>query len=119
MKKMWWNKLFFGMLIFPVALHGQSADSSQRNDIDKRRLRIFAIGAATVYGGAMAGLNKLWYESNGQTSFRFFNDNQEWKQVDKMGHFFSAFHISHGTSGILKSFHVPDKKSDLIGAITG
>jgi len=107
------------MLIFPFALHGQSPDSSRSNDLNKRRLRIFTVGAVAAYGGAMAGLNKLWYENNGQTSFHFFNDNPEWKQVDKAGHFFSAFHISHGTSGLLRSFNVPQQKSDLIGALTG
>ena len=30
--------------------------------------------------------------------FDFFNDNGEWKQVDKIGHFYSTYYFSYGTS---------------------
>jgi uncharacterized protein YfiM (DUF2279 family) len=43
----------------------------------------------------------------------------EWKQVDKIGHFYSAFYFSYATSRALQWCAVPERKSDLIGAITG
>jgi hypothetical protein len=60
----------------------------------------------------------LWYSGDDRTSFHFFNDNAEWKQVDKFGHFYTAFHISHGTSRVLRGLGVRGKRSNLIGALT-
>ena len=104
-------------VLLPAISNGQSVDTSQSAS-DKRKLRRVAIGAGVIYTGAMVGLNQLWYADNGHTSFRFFNDNREWKQVDKLGHFYAAFHISDGSSRVLKSMNVEERKANLIGAAT-
>ncbi len=75
--------------------------------------------SSAAYGVTLFGLNQLWYQNADQQSFRFFNDNREWKQVDKMGHFFSGFYFSYGTSRALKWCNIPNRKADLAGAITG
>lgn len=67
----------------------------------------------------MVVLGHAWYSDAPRTSFHFFNDAPEWKQMDKAGHFFSAFHLSDNSSALLRSCNVPKRKSDVIGAITG
>src|SRR5690606_33891044 len=114
---MYWNKKYLLLLFLPLALQGQPKDSALHNT--NRKLRTWTVGAAVVYGTALVGLNQLWYKNSERTSFHFFNDNAEWKQVDKLGHFYSAFHISHGTSRILKSQNIRPSRADLIGALTG
>ncbi|MBT1687340.1 YfiM family protein [Fulvivirgaceae bacterium PWU37] len=106
------------LLLFLVSISGFSqVDSAQH--VNKRRLRGLVIGGAAAYGVTLAGLNHLWYTDTHRQSFRFFNDNAEWKQVDKLGHFYSAFYFSDGTSRALQACQVPARKADLWGALTG
>lgn len=87
--------------------------------INKKRLNRFIVGSSVAYGTSLVVLNHLWYKDSKQQSFQFFNDNAEWKQVDKLGHFFSAFYLSAATSSVLQHCDVPARKSDLAAAITG
>ncbi|GIZ08801.1 DUF2279 domain-containing protein [Flavobacterium sp. UMI-01] len=48
-----------------------------------------ALGTATL-----VGLNQLWYADYPRSKFHFINDNQEWLQMDKLGHGYSAYHLS-------------------------
>lgn len=45
----------------------------------------------TVGGGSLLYLNQAWYKEHKSGTFHFFNDNQEWLQVDKVGHAFSTY----------------------------
>ncbi len=92
-------------------------DSSQH--VNKKRLRTFAVASGTAYGLTFIGLNELWYKDSVKQSFHFFNDNAEWKQVDKIGHFYSAFYLSYGTSSALSWCGVQKRKADLWGSLTG
>ena len=53
-----------------------------------------AIGG-TIYGSAVIGLNQIWYAESERGNFRFFNDWNEWRHVDKMGHSFTAYNYSN------------------------
>lgn len=86
---------------------------------DRGRLNTFIIGGAAAYGITLVGLNELWYKGNGQEAFHFFNDNREWKQVDKVGHFYSSFYLSYATARTLRWAHLPARKADLAAALTG
>lgn len=56
--------------------------------------RNWLITQGVIYAGSMAELYYLWYKDYPQTNFHFFNDNSEWLQMDKMGHFFSSYYLS-------------------------
>jgi hypothetical protein len=106
----------FVVLFFTQNVYCQ-ADSTQH--VNKKRLRTFAIASGTAYGLTLIGLNELWYSDHQKQAFHFFNDNAEWKQVDKLGHFYSAFYLSYGTSSALSWCGVKQRKADLWGAVTG
>jgi hypothetical protein len=95
------------------------AQHQDTTTINRQRLTKFVLISSTAYGVTLVGLNSLWYTNSPHQSFRFFNDNDEWKQVDKVGHFTSAFYLSYGTSSALKWCNLPAKKSNFIGAVTG
>jgi len=110
---------FIGAIIFwPYTLFAQ-ADSTEIPAINRKKLKTYIITASVAYTGSMVGLSELWYKDSQRQSFQFFNDDAEWKQVDKIGHFYSAFHLSHINSHFLRRCNVPPRKSDLIGALTG
>lgn len=41
----------------------------------------------------MTGLYQLWYKDYDLEGFHFFDDHAEWMQMDKVGHFASAYYI--------------------------
>lgn len=111
------NRLCGAFFLFvPVLLFAQPADSSK---VESKRLTLFIAGSSVAYGVTLVGLNELWYSNNPHQSFHFFNDNAEWKQVDKLGHFYSAFYLSHGSSSALRWTGVKSSKADLIGSLIG
>lgn len=75
------------------------------------------IGSAAAYGVALYGLNELWYSKNSHQSFTFFNDNAEWKQVDKVGHFYSAFYLSYAGDAALRWAGVKERKAAWIASL--
>jgi hypothetical protein len=87
--------------------------------VNKKRLSTFIIGSSIAYGATLIGLNELWYKDSQRQSFQFFNDNAEWKQVDKIGHVYSSFYFSYGLSRALQWCDVKPRKADLTAALTG
>ena len=108
---------FLLILLSTLKVSSQSTDSVQT--INKKRLRTFIAVSGATYGLTMVGLNQLWYSDSQKQAFHFFNDNAEWKQVDKLGHFYSAFYLSYGTSSALSWCGVKQSKADLWGSLTG
>ena len=53
-----------------------------------------AIGA-TAYTGLMIGLNEAWYADYERSEFHLFNDWGEWNNMDKMGHWYTAYTYSN------------------------
>lgn len=104
---------------FAVRLWAQQIDTTADEGVKNRRLRTVVIVGAATYGAGLAGLSHLWYKESSRQSFSFFNDVNEWKQVDKVGHLFSAFYLSYGTEKLLQWSGVPDDKTALPAAVAG
>jgi hypothetical protein len=84
-----------------VSLAVYSQDSipyhSLRTDtiaIKKDRLAAVLSVQGALYLGSLGGLYFLWYKNYPQSSFHFFNDNNEWLQMDKCGHATTSYYIS-------------------------
>lgn len=105
------------ILLFAVILP-LSSFSQTDSIINKRKLIIASTSVGVAYTASMIVLGNAWYDDAPKQSFHFFNDAPEWKQMDKAGHFFSAFHVADNASMVLRSCNVSGKKSDIIGAIT-
>src|SRR5687767_1410367 len=94
--------ILFIVLCFPLVSAGQVSGTDSIPPVNHKRLRNLTIISGTVYAVTLVGLNQLWYKDSEKQSFHFFNDNAEWKQVDKVGHFYSAFYLSYGASSALR-----------------
>jgi len=106
------------LLIFLMFL-GRGLAQDTTAQVDKKKLNRLIVVSSVTYGVSLVALNYLWYDDAEKQSFQFFNDNDEWKQVDKLGHFYAAFHLSAVTSHALQRCNVPVRKSDMVAAITG
>lgn len=98
-----------------IPLHGQQDTSSVR----VKHRGIYIAGVAAVYGGGLFALNKLWYEGSERLAFHFFDDLPEWQQVDKLGHFYTAFYASAAAHSALRYIGTPSEKAIWYGAMTG
>ena len=77
-----------------------------------------AVGVSTIgYGTALFSLNELWYKQYPRTSFHFFNDAEEWLQMDKAGHLFSAYFEADWSHGIVRWTGVKRTPSIWAGAL--
>lgn len=69
--------------------------------------------------GGTAAIYQLWYRDYGTGSFRFFNDNPEWLQMDKAGHAYTAYQLSALGHGLMRWSCLPEKHAVWLGAMHG
>ena len=106
---------FLGSLLLPFQIiHAQ--DTSQYF-FDKPTKK-FAIYTGGVYAVSMLGLNQLWYKDYQQSKFHLFNDNDEWLQVDKVGHFYSSYVLTSLSSEFLQGIENEKKRAFVAGGTT-
>jgi hypothetical protein len=108
--------LLYGTLAQAQPIAHSTKDTNQ---INHSRLRTLVIGSSALYGAGLIGLNELWYKNSPRQRFSWFDDSQEWKQVDKVGHFYSAYHFSLGASKAFRWTGLSQKKSVFWGAMVG
>ncbi len=86
----------------------------------KRKLLTGMIAAEGVTAlASLGGLYVLWYKDYPQSSFHFFNDNNEWLQTDKLSHSASAYNISRISYDLFRWPGVEKKKAAWYGGATG
>lgn len=81
--------------------------------LNKNRLKTVAISEAAIGAITLAGLNQVWYADYPRSGFHFINDNNEWLQMDKAGHVFSAYHLGSFGANALQ-WAGSSRKSQLI-----
>ena len=90
-------------------------------DQKQKNKTIFKLASvnAVLYGGTMFGLYQAWYKNYPQSNFQIFNDWDEWQQMDKIGHVYSAYTMSKIGMELWLQNGMDRKKSIWIGGITG
>ena len=112
-------KVLLSILISFTLLLNNNFAQEDSSGVNKKRLNTIIITGATLYTGSLIALNNAWYKDQGMGNFHFFNDNAQWNQVDKVGHMYTAYHISRiGTKSLLWA-NVPSKKAHIYGALIG
>lgn len=84
----------------------------------KRKNAVF-ITEAVLASGALIGLNQLWYANYPKSKFHFINDNSEWLQMDKVGHFYSSYQMGRLGSEMLEWSGASKKDQLLYGSGLG
>lgn len=82
--------------------------------------RLFAIAGlhAALWTGSYIALDKTWYAQYPRSSFHFFNDNDEWEQMDKFGHAWTAYNVGRVSGEMWAWTGLPRKKSVIYGGIS-
>ncbi len=85
----------------------------------KRRLIGLSVGFGVGYAASLVALNHIWYSQDTRSSFQFHDDLLYWNQMDKAGHFYTAFHQSRAGIDALRWAGVQEKKAIWIGGMLG
>lgn len=85
----------------------------------KKRQNTVFLSEAIVASAALIGLNQVWYADYPQSHFHFINDNSEWLQMDKIGHFYSSYHLGRAGAELLHWSGASKKSQLLYGAPLG
>ena len=94
-------------------------DSFTTYPYNKKRIHLVTAANIIGYGGALVGLNAIWYAKYPRSSFHFFNDDNEWQQMDKVGHVYSAYSESRATMELWRWAGLSGKKSIWLGGLSG
>ncbi|WP_452596972.1 DUF2279 domain-containing protein [Pontimicrobium sp. MEBiC01747] len=87
--------------------------------LHKPRRNAVVITEATAGGLTLLGLNQLWYSDFERSKFHTINDNNEWLQMDKLGHTFTAYQVGRIGADVLHWSGVNKKDQLLYGATLG
>ncbi len=87
-------KLLLVFLLLGSNLKGQIGFEkfiTPADTFNQKRFTTSAIFAGSTYTAFSIGLYNVWYRQYPQSEFHFFNDWNEWNNMDKMGHFYTAY----------------------------
>ncbi|MBX9851241.1 MAG: YfiM family protein [Cytophagaceae bacterium] len=114
--------IVYSLLLFTgsslQAQHDSSAVSVSYSN-HKRRIALVAGGTGALYASSMTGLYFLWYKDYPQSRFHFFNDNNEWMQMDKLGHLTTGYYLGKLGIEAMKWSGMKRKKAIWIGGLSG
>jgi len=84
---------FIFLFLFLVKVVFSQNDSLEKHDFRKRKI-LLGSSAAVLTIGSLVVLNQAWYSEYNTGKFHFFNDNEEWLQMDKAGHVYTNYQMS-------------------------
>ncbi|MEO7314352.1 MAG: DUF2279 domain-containing protein [Ginsengibacter sp.] len=94
-------KIIFRILLFLIISNSVAGQRIQEQgflpaseNLHKGRLNTVIISEAAIGTLATIGLQYLWYKKFPRSRFHFFNDNDEWLNMDKVGHATAAYNIA-------------------------
>ncbi|RYY40827.1 MAG: DUF2279 domain-containing protein [Chitinophagaceae bacterium] len=85
---------------------------------NKKKLLVDGMGVG-IYGGMLAGLSQAWYNDYPRSSFHSFNDVGEWQQMDKVGHAWAVYSMSHIGYGLWRWSGYSNKQATLLASGSG
>jgi len=114
--------LLSGFLVVCFFLCQNNSYSQKNTDstgVNRARLYGMIGGGLITYSAAMTVLYQFWYADYPRSDFHFFDDSHEWEQVDKCGHFFTAYYESVIGINTLKWSGMNKNKAILYGSLWG
>ncbi|TWO30908.1 DUF2279 domain-containing protein [Seonamhaeicola sediminis] len=83
------------------------------------RRNLVLISETSIATVSLVGLNQLWYSDYDQSKFHTVNDNNQWLQMDKMGHVFTSYQMGRVGADLLRWSGGSKKDQLLYGATLG
>ncbi len=112
--------LFVFLFTYPVYSQSKLESFLKPSDsLNKSRRKAVFITEASLATLSLIGLNQLWYADYPRSKFQTINDNDQWLQMDKMGHVFSSYQLGRIGANVLEWSGADQKDRLLYGASLG
>jgi hypothetical protein len=105
--------VFFGM---PQRIFAQT--NSPDIPFNNAHFNTTVITESVVVTIGLIGLHYLWYKKFPHSRFHFFNDNNEWLNMDKAGHATTAYNLSSIQYNMMRWSGVKNNQAIWIGGLT-
>ncbi len=116
------RQFFFAILLFAF-IDGFAQNAStfwvKSDTLNKTRRNALIIGETAAVSIALIGLDRLWYAEYPRSGFHFTNDNNQWLQMDKIGHAMSTYYIGLLGMEMLDWAGIGKKNHLIYGATAG
>lgn len=86
---------------------------------NQKRFNTVIATEASLYASSLIGLNELWYKNYPRSGFHFFNDNDEWLQMDKAGHVVTSYYVGRIGLNLMYWSGADRKKAIWYGGLLG
>ena len=112
--------ILFISLCWSIPNNGQTNPFYKKSDtLNKKRKNAIIVTESVMAGSALFALNELWYKDYPRSGFHFKNDNNDWKQMDKMGHLMTSYYVGKVGMEVLDWAGVSKKNQLIYGATYG
>ncbi len=95
----------------------------QNDSVSPKKIKLTKIillsSSCALTAGSLVYLNQAWYSNYNTGKFHFFDDNAEWMQMDKMGHFFTTYQMGRLMMGAFDKARFNKKQKLFIGGAIG
>jgi len=104
-------------LSLSITFWGQTQGSffSPSDSLSNGRLIGVSVGVGTVWAGSMIGLSQIWYADSEKTKWHSFDDSKDWLQMDKAGHYYTAYKLNMLTTDLFRWSGFNRRKSLWLG----
>lgn len=107
------------IVIISICFLSHAAFSNDSLSLYKKRKIALGVSSAALTGGSLVYLHQAWFAQYNTSKLHFFNDNDEWMQMDKCGHAFTNYQVSRVMMGAMDWAGYSTKKQLLIGGLSG
>jgi uncharacterized protein YfiM (DUF2279 family) len=116
------KKICYIAFLFVSVSFSQSTFESflkPRDSLNPSRRNAVVIAESSLAGLTLIGLDRLWYADYPRSKFHTLNDNDEWLQMDKLGHVFTSYQLGRVGANVLNWSGVRKKDQLIYGSTLG
>ena len=114
-----WLFIFLFVSDFSQAPSDNNTFLKPSDTLNKPRRTGVYVGESVALGVTLVGLNQLWYKDYPKSDFHFINDNNQWLQMDKLGHLYSTYHLGRVGAEMLQWSGASKKEQLIYGSTLG
>jgi len=100
-------------LVFSFTCRSNHIEKDSLSYHQNRKLTIAGISTAALYSSSMYLLYQTWYKDYSSSKFHLFNDLNEWKGMDKIGHVTTSLFIAQWLQSVQEIGGLNDRNKNL------
>ncbi len=113
------NMRIFKLILFIFLYFQQFIIAHDTLSLSKNRKITLGISSVALTSGSLIYLNQAWYQQYKTSQFHFFNDNNEWLQMDKCGHTLTTYQTGRLMMNAMEWAGYNKKIQLVIGGLSG